>query len=275
MRSRGPYIALATAIALGLLTTFLAYRWMQGQALAKPAPQAETLLVASVVVAALELPPGSVIQKESLKMMSWPKNSMPEAVITDPGFLLGRVIIAPMLPGEPFTESKLAAKGVEGGLTAIIEPGKRAMSVRVDEIIGVAGFVAPGTFVDVLVVLESKNKGVDATIKTLLQNIKVLASGQKIMQEKDKPSLVNVMTLEVTVDEAQKLALAASRGRLQLALRNQTDNKEIKTPHIHTHQLLGGPPKMVKKGNTTVPERVTVEVIRGDERSNHRVSNLK
>ncbi|HEY5648222.1 MAG TPA: Flp pilus assembly protein CpaB [Nitrospiria bacterium] len=275
MRSRGPYIALAAAIALGLLTTFLAYRWMQSQAYAKPAPQTEKIAVAPVVVSALELPPGSILQKESLKTVNWPKTSIPDTAIGNPDYLVGRVIVAPMLTGEPFTENKLAAKGVEGGLTAIIAPGKRAMSVRVDEVIGVAGFVAPGTFVDVMVVLEGKTKGVDATIKTLLQNIKVLASGQKVVQEKDKPSLVNVMTLEVSVEEAQKLALGATRGKLQLALRTQTDDKEVKTPHIHTHQLLGGPPKMVKRGKKKVPEKVTVEIIRGDERSRHSVSNLK
>ena len=150
------------------------------------------------------------------------------------------------------------------------------MSVRVDEVIGVAGFVAPGTYVDVMVTLDDRqNKNKGATVKTILQNIKVLASGQRVEQAKDKPTLVNVMTLEVTVKEAQKLALAANHGRIQLALRNNSDDKKAEMAHIHTQQLLYGPPKMIKKGNKRVPERITVEIIRGDKRSKQRVSNLK
>jgi pilus assembly protein CpaB len=147
------------------------------------------------------------------------------------------------------------------------------MSVKVDEIIGVAGFVAPGTYVDILVTVEEKeNRKLDATAKTILQNVKVLTSGQKVVQEKDKPVLVNVVTVEVTPEEAEKLALAANRGKIQLSLRNQTDDKEITTRGINTPQLTSSPrPIRPASPTSQAPiyerERVIVEVIRGDKRT--------
>ena len=123
MRTRWPYIALSAAIFLGLITTFLAYRWMDSQAQAKLSPQQESFVVQPVVVAALDLSPGSVIRRNSVKVVKWPKNTGLESLISDPEYLVDRVIIAPMLSGEPFTENKLAPEGAEGGLTAMITPG--------------------------------------------------------------------------------------------------------------------------------------------------------
>jgi pilus assembly protein CpaB len=266
------------AIGLGVATTFLAYQWMARQAEARP--KGEGILLKPIVVAAVDLAPGSKLDQDSLKVMKWPWESVPSGAIPEPHPLIDRVVLAPIAAGEPIFESKLAAEGMEGGLTAIISPGKRAMSVKVDEIIGVAGFVAPGTRVDVLVTLEEKeNRKLDATSQTILQNIKVLTSGQKISKEKDKPELVNVVTLEVSLEEAEKLALAANRGRIQLALRNQTDEEDIATQGISTPQLVNRPkpeipvarPIIVRKGPVVEKEKeresIIVEVIRGDKRT--------
>jgi pilus assembly protein CpaB len=275
MRGRWPYLMLLVAIGLGLATTYLAYRWMERQTEARP-KGGEGLLLKSVVVAGVDMAPGTKLSVGSLKVIKWPWDSVPKTAANEPSQLVDRVVLVPIAAGEPVLESKLAAQGMEGGLTAIISAGKRALSVKVDEIIGVAGFVMPGTRVDVLVTLEDKqNRKVDATAQTILQNIKVLTSGQKVMQEKEKPVLVNVVTLEVTLEEAEKLALAANRGRIQLALRNQTDEEEIITRGINTPQLIARPkpvkaaaPKAVRKAPAVDKrDQVIIEVIRGDKRT--------
>jgi len=271
MGRKWPYLMLLLAIGLGLATTYLVYRWMGQQA--EASPKGEGLLLKSVVVAAVDLAPGTKLNMESLKVIKWPWDSVPKTAASDPNQLVNRVVLVPIAAGEPVLEPKLAAQGMEGGLTAIIRPGKRAMSVRVDEMIGVAGFVAPGTYVDVLVTVEEKeNRKLDATAKTILQNVKVLTSGQKVVQEKDKPVLVNVVTVEVTPEEAEKLALAANRGKIQLSLRNQTDKEAITTRGISTPQLTALP-RPIRPASPTIkapiyePEKVIVEVIRGDKRT--------
>lgn len=275
MRGRWPYLMLVVAIGLALATTYLTYRWMERQAEARP--KGDGLLLKSVVVAAVDLAPGTKLSAGSLKVIKWPWDSVPKTAANNPSRLIDRVVLMPITAGEPVLESKLAAQGMEGGLTAIITEGKRALSVKVDEIIGVAGFVTPGTHVDVLVTLEDKgNRKLDATAQTILQNIKVLTSGQKVMQENEKPVLVNVVTLEVTPEEAEKLALAANRGRIQLALRSQTDEKEVTTRGINTPMLIDRPrpvkPRVIyktPKRRPIVKERddVVIEVIRGDKRT--------
>ncbi len=241
MKVKWPYLMLAVAIGLGLATTLLISRWMERQAELQTGPREEQLVVRPIVVAALDLVPGAKLREESLRVMKWPADSLPPGSQSDPSKLVNRVALQPIVSGEPIMEAKLAPEGTEGGLTAIIAPGKRAMSVKVDEIIGVAGFVMPGSYVDVLVVLEdskTRHKGLDAAAQTILQNVKVLTSGQKIINEKKEPVLVNVVTVEVTPEEAEKLALASNRGRLQLALRNQFDREESQTYAIHTPQLI-------------------------------------
>lgn len=278
MRGRGPMLMLFMAIGLAFATTYLVYRWMSQQA---GMPQRATVLTQQVVVAALDLAPGTPLRSEFFKVIRWPQESVPKAAFTEPNVLVDRVTLSPILAGEPILASKLAGQGMEGGLSAIIQPGKRAVSVKVDEIIGVAGFVVPGTHVDVLVTVEEKeNRKLDATVLTILQNIKVLTSGQKVMQEKDKPIVVNVVTLEVSPEEAERLALASNRGRIQLSLRNQIDEVEAETAGINTLQLIRGrdeEPTIVRPRvarivkPVPVQEPETVEIIRGDSRSKQKV----
>jgi len=270
MRGKWPYIMLFLAIVLGMTTTYLVYRWMEGQVEAMP--KGPGLILKPVVVAALDLAPSTKLRLESLKVINWPWNSVPKTAASDPKELVDRVVLVPVAAGEPILQSKLAAQGIEGGMTAIISPGKRALSVKVDEIIGVAGFVLPGASVDVIVTIDDKqNRIFDAAAKTVLQNIKVLAVGQKVMQEKDEPVLVNVVTLEVTLEEAEKLALSINRGRLQLALRNQSDDRETPTGGIHISRLINttSPVKVVTNSEKrdSKEKNVIVEVIRGDKRS--------
>jgi pilus assembly protein CpaB len=270
MKLKWPHIMLVTAIGLGLVTTYLVNRWMEKQSGARSTTSQEHVLVKPVVVAALDLVPGTKIRPETLNVINWPAQSMPAGAISDPNTLSDRVVLLRMVSGEPVMESKLAPPGSGGGLTTIITPGKRAMSVRVDEIIGVAGFVVPGSYVDVLVTIDDKNHPkLGSAAQTILQHIKVLTSGQKIVNEKNQPVLVNVVTLELTPEETEKLALASNRGRLQLALRNEWDDKETKTFAIHVPQLITSPPQLFTvKSPKQAPRRpFTVEVIRGNKRT--------
>jgi pilus assembly protein CpaB len=271
MKGKWPRMILLVAAVLGLATTYLIYHWMERQTDANAAPRQENILVKPVVVATVDLPPGSKLRPEHLKVIQWPAESLPVGVMSASDLLTDRVVFLPIVAGEPMMESKLAPKGTSGGLTAIITTGKRAMSVKVDEIIGVAGFVMPGSFVDVLVTLEDRvNQKLDAAAQTILQNVRVLTSGQKIVNEKNQPVLVNVVTLEVTPEEAEKLALAANRGRLQLALRNQVDREETQTFAIHTPQLIReqSRPHHLAESPPPPARPLVVEVIRGNKRTN-------
>ena len=261
--TKWPQIIFTLAIVLGVGTTWLVYHWLEQQTSAR-APKAE-LSTQEVVVAAVDLAPGTQIRPESLKMTKWPVESLPPGAFTVAETAKDRVVLQPIMAGEPVMESKLAAVGTNGGLTAIISPGKRAMSVRVDEIIGVAGFVVPGTRVDVLATIDEEHQN-GAAAQAILQNIKVLTSGQKIINEKNEPASVNVVTLEVTPQEAERLALASNRGRIQLALRNQIDTDQPQTYAVRTPELLTLQAHAAKP-SAPAPKQFVVEVIRGNKRS--------
>ena len=275
MKGKWPYMMLLLAIGMGLGTTYLIYQWMGQQAEAKP--KASGLLVKPVVVAAQDLAPGTTLNQDMLKVIKWPWDNVPEGAIGKPEELMGRVVLVQTYAGETLMESKLAAEGMTGGMTAIISPGKRALSVRVNEIIGVAGFVTPGTHVDVLLTIDDdkvRRGKVDAITKTILQNVKVLASGQTVMQVNDEPVLVNVVTLELTLEDSEKLTLAVNRGQLQLALRHQTDDEEVKTAGINTPQLIPAPRRVRKRvASAPAPEPVIVEVIRGNKRTQQKMKD--
>jgi pilus assembly protein CpaB len=164
-----------------------------------------------------------------------------------------------MLANEPFLESKLAPKGAGGGLSVTIAEGMRAISVRVDEVVGVAGFVLPGTRVDVLLTIDRSGKGAgDPMTHALLQNIQTLAAGQEVQQDKDgKPKSVPVITLLVTPDQAETLTLAANSGRIQLSLRNTLDTMPTTTSGARLSGLFGEPAKPV----SFAPRRVEVHAV--------------
>ena len=233
-------VMLLLAIGTGLATTYLAYRWMNKR-IASASTNKGGFLTRAIAIAASDLEPGAKLHPESFKVVQWPMESVPKMAAVNPDQLNNRVVVTQIMAGEPILQSKLAAEGTEGGLAAIITQGRRAMSVKIDEVTGVAGFVLPGSRVDVLVSVEDKeNRKLDTTAQIILQNLRVLTSGQKLVRDKDqdKPILVNVVTLEVTPDEAEKLTLAAHRGRLQLALRRYADSDEVNTSGISLPRLI-------------------------------------
>ena len=262
-------IILALLIATG--GSIFLYKWLQS----KTADQALTKVegdTASIVVAAADIPWGTKLTKEMLKEASFLKESLPDGCQSDPKSLEGRVLIVPLKEKEPVLEYKLAPKDVTvGGVAAILQPGKRAIAVKGDKVIGISGFIQPGNRVDVLVTMKDPRTKKDTT-KLVLENILVLATGSEIQEKKDgKPSSVDVYTMEVDIEQSEKLALAAAKGKLQFVLRNLMDTESVRTKGATIPSTLASlrgkeaKPSTSTKKTKWVPRYVTIEVIKGDK----------
>jgi pilus assembly protein CpaB len=237
-----------------------------------------------VVVAASDLDIGTELSRGDVRVIEWPANAVPADAIGDPKDVIGRGIVLPVIQNEPILPMKLSSKEAGAGLPPAIPPGLRALSVRVNEVIGVAGYVLPGTRVDVLCTISPTGKQDDMTSKVVLTNVQVLAAGTKIERDTDKgkPVAVSVVTLLVAPEESERLTLAATEGKIQLALRNPLDKTMPMTRGIRPAPLLGfGAPtrtavQRTRPGavspNTPIitqvePPPPTVEIIRGDKRA--------
>lgn len=210
---------IAVAIAMGAAAVIFASRYMSAQT-ARNADK--------IVVAANDIDLGARIGPEMLKLVDWPAGSVPAGAFRDPKQLDTRVARTSLQKGEPVLEGKLAPVGTKGGLSAVVAAGKRAMTVRVNDVIGVAGFALPGNYVDILVSTQEDKSGNaggrDQSIsKIVLERILVLAVAQEAGRDETKPKVVNAVTLEVTPEQAEKLDLARNVGTLSLVLRNQVD----------------------------------------------------
>jgi pilus assembly protein CpaB len=201
-----------------------------------------------------------------MRVADWPSASVPAGALADDAKLVDRVTRTSVQKGEPILESKLAPEGAKAGLSAVVMQGKRAMTVRVNDVIGVAGFALPGNFVDIMVNTQEEGKGANrdandtSVSKIVLEHILVLAVAQEAGRDESKPKVVNAVTLEVTPAEAEKLDLARSVGTLSLVLRNQIDPKLAQSTGATKATLLGtvrqAPP--VPK-TTLVPTVATVQ----------------
>ncbi|HAT29345.1 MAG TPA: Flp pilus assembly protein CpaB, partial [Janthinobacterium sp.] len=217
MKNRRAIAVMALAMLLGLAAVALASRWLLRQ----------TPTVSSrIVVAAADVNLGQRLTPEMLKLLDWPADNLPKGAMPDPLKLSGRVLKTSILRGEPLTEAKLAPAGTLGGLSALITEGRRAITVRVNDVIGVAGFALPGNYVDIIVNTQREGDGTPqaqarAISKIVLERILVLAVAQEVGRDETKPRVVNAVTLEVTPEQAENLDLARSVGTLSLVLRNQ------------------------------------------------------
>ncbi len=240
MRNKRLILALSGAVVCGLLAVMLVTRYVASvRAYAKE--------LNNVVVAKMEIPLGAKITVEQLALAPMPNASAPEGAFLKLEEVVGRVALTPIGVREPITKLKLAPEGVGAGLSAVIPEGYRAMTVKVDDIVGVSGFVMPGSYVDVVAVIvpvTASNSTQGPISKIVLQNIKVLASGPKIdsPQDQRQPSEVKAVTLQVTPGEAEKLVLAANEGKLQLVMRNYTDQEDSETTGANKASLLSGEP---------------------------------
>jgi pilus assembly protein CpaB len=195
-----------------------------------------------VVVAAVDIELGSRVNAQMLSTVDWPSGSVPSGSFSDIKALDDRVVKVGVLRGEALMEGKLAPVGTQGGLSAVIASGKRAMTVRVNDVVGVAGFALPGNYVDVMVnAQQDKGRGEDALqiSKTVLEKVLVLAVAQEANRDDTKPKVVSAVTLELSLEDSEKLDLARSVGTLSLVLRNQMDKTTVATGGITKGQLFG------------------------------------
>ena len=246
MKNKRAFVMLAVAILFGVAAVALAWTWLQAQAKANSN---------RVVVATTDVGRGQRLSTEMLKLADRPAKDMPKGTFTDATLLSDRVLKVSLAPGEIVTEAKLAPHGTMGGMSALISEGKRAITVRVNDVIGVAGFALPGNYVDVIVstqleILSGDRGGQPKNIaKIVLERILVLAVAQEVSRDDTKPRVVNAVTLEVTPAQAENLDLARSVGTLSLALRNQVDPLDAKTDGATKRTLLNEteelPPKPV------------------------------
>lgn len=257
------------ATASGLLAGYVALVYVSEE----PAPLQAAVPSRTVVVAARDLPAGVILRREDVEAVSWPGSVVPEGFATQAGEVVGRGLITEVRKNEPLLDSKLAHKEAGGGLSITIPEGMRAVSVEVDEVVGVAGFVLPGTRVDVLVTVMPGNDRRQTTTRIILQNVRALAADQRYQQDIDgEPQYVTVVTLLVTPQQAEELTLAATEGRIQLALRNTLDGEEVQTQGRRITSLLaaaGASPAPAASSGTAVPadpERV-IESYEGGRRT--------
>jgi len=272
MKGSRAVIVLFLALVCGLAAMLLGAQWMTSRA--DPGAGTKTL-----VVAGRDIGMGTVIEANMLERVGWSAEMMPAGAFVNPAALEGRVIKTALLRGEPILESRLAPIGTLGGLSAVIAEGKRAITVKVNEVVGVAGFALPGNYVDVMV--NAKDNDRNPVSKIVLERILVLAVAQDASQDETKPKVVSAVTLEVLPEQAETLDLARSIGSLSLVLRNQVDQQPTGTAGVRTNDLLqleappapppaAAPPaprpRVVRRAPPPDP-RAKVEVIRGMQRS--------
>ena len=234
-------IVMTVAVLTAALASFGVYVAIQRM----PVRQVQVGTV-KVVVAAEPLSVGNPVRREQLKVVDWPEKSQVDGAFADLNDVIDRGVIETVGTNEPVTTRKVASKEAGAGLSPIIPQGMRAMSVRVNDVVGVAGYVLPGSRIDLLVTVQDDNSsggGKEPMARTVLSNLLVLTSGTRIDVEKakdGKPQPTNVVTLAVLPEDAEKIALAQSEGKLSLALRNPLDMEDTKTSGIRLAALMRG-----------------------------------
>lgn len=267
-------VGLGVALVVALLLSSYVYREFQRASSVKAAVPMQR-----IVVAAEPLPLGTMLDSSKLRMISWPAAQPVAGMCTRIEDCTNRALITPVAENEPILESKLAPTGAGAGLAATIPTGMRAMSVAVNDVVGVAGFVTPGTMVDVLVTGAIAGQGGGQNItRTILENVRVLAAGQQVQQDRDgKPEKVPVITLLVTPEEAGKLAMASTQGKIQLALRNRTDNDAaVPAPVLQSAVFASDAPLAPPRHSApkaAPPPPYTVEVLTGSKRETKSFAN--
>jgi pilus assembly protein CpaB len=260
LSNRRALAVLAAALFMGVIAVVLAIRWTNHKILESVSP---------VAVASRDIDAGERLGRDNLRMVSWPLTSLVKGSAISVEALDGRVTSQAITAGEPILEQRLTASGVRPGLSAIISPGRRAMTVKVNEVIGVAGFALPGSYVDILVTLN--HNGEPPISRIVLERIPVLAVAQEhTVKDESKPKVVSAVTLEVTPEQAERLDLARSVGSLSMALRNQTDKEPVLSRGALIADILrspvSGPGQRIPSPR---PETSAgrIEIIRGVQRS--------
>ncbi len=270
---------LVLAAGVGVIASFAVSRYLENQARTLEQRKAPSADLITMVVAATEIPLATSIERQHLKVVHVPPEASPRSAFPSVEDVIGRVTQMNILEEEPILEGKLVSTGFGGGLQSVIPEGKRAITVRANDVIGVAGFLSPGDYVDVIATMMERSQGSLIT-KTVLQKIKVLSVGQQMEPSSDgKSRAVSTVTLLVTPDEAERLVAATSQGQIQLVMRSAVDFSEKSTAGSSSEELLGksGAPKPAaapseakpeppKKIAPKAPPGTTIEIFRGTEK---------
>ena len=259
MKNTRAVAMLIVSIVLGLAVSALAVGWVS---------QKGAIASNKVVVAVMDIELGSRLNPQMLTTVDWPSGSLPQGAFADAKELQDRVVKTSIQRGEAILNAKLAPVGTQGGLSAVITEGKRAMTVRVNDVVGVAGFALPGNYVDVMVNAQKDKEGAKGNeeqqqiSKTVLERVLVLAVAQEAGRDDTKPKVVNAVTLELTLEDAEKLDLARNVGTLSLVLRNQVDKRPVMTAGITKKELFGEKEEPVAKVEKVAAAKRVVKVVR-------------
>ena len=257
MRKFAIFVVIILAIAFAAIASGLAYLYLQTEA------EQRGLEVEPVVVAVKDLTFGETLESDDMKTAMFPKGSIPKGSYASEDSLLGQVTKVFLMENEPILDSKLSSKG--GGLSLLIDISKRASSIEVDKVSGVSGFILPGDRVDVILTVKRPGATSDAIAKTILQNVEVLAAGEKTEEKGNKVITVQSVTLLVDPEGAQDLALASSEGKLHLALRNPTDDEVVAVDPVSKTGILKGTQKREPKPKVVYRDRIK-EVVKEPEK---------
>jgi pilus assembly protein CpaB len=277
-------VMLVLAIISGAIAVFLANVWLNNQnqqvPVAASTPPAE---ISTIVVAATDLGYGVPLQQETLREMPWPKGSVPDGAFARISDVLAggrRVVLSPISPNEPILKWKISGPGARASLSAVVTEGMRAVAIRVNDVVGVGGFVLPGDRVDLLYT-RNQNRDEGASTDILIQNVRVLAIDQEADQKKDQPQVAKVVTVEVSALDAQKIALAQTTGSLSLILRAAGSLDRAVAQRVIEEELVSLPPVAANLTKTVEVEpaafvaeassSATVGVTRGTKREVYEV----
>jgi pilus assembly protein CpaB len=236
-------IMLLVAVVLGVVAVVLVNTLLTERVAERP--KTEAVAISPLVVAAVDMPVGTRVEKGMLKQVDWPEESKPEGGFEDPSAVVGEkpeeapVVLRDMRVGEPVLSYKLSPYGARGGLTVRVPEGWRAMSMDTNEVRGVAGFVLPGDHVDLLHTSTEYRKDDQPATRLLLQNVKVLAVDQASSEKADEPVVVNAVTVLVTPEQGEKITLARRVGEVSLMLRNEADQGISADRLVSIHDLRG------------------------------------
>ena len=277
-------VPIVLALVVAVVASVLIYKWMKKQTAPKEVAKIEEVKLKEAAIAEVDLPVGTQLKIEMVKSVSFLETSLPPGYFSDPNELVGRVVISPLKRQELVLESRLAPSDVtRGGMAAILKPGKRAVSIAGNKVLGVSGLVNPGDRVDILLTTSDKKTNTKFN-KTVFENVLVLAAGGQLARNPEGgPSPVDNYTLEVTPEQGEKLLLAASEGTIQFALRSVLDRDTVLTTGATHPEVVASyrpvnpserikPKTVLKEGRSTGMQRAsarkgfTLEVIKGLDR---------
>lgn len=252
---------LAVALAVGLVTSYLVYTSVKAGA----DPHRDT---AEVAVAAVNIAIGEALTPQHLRVVRWPKASLPPTTVASVKTIEGRLAKSSFFPGEPILESKLAPAGQGGLMPMMVPAGKRAVTIKVDEAAQKSGFLLPNSRVDVLVTMSRDGVGGGKESRVVLQDVTVLAADQTVETKDNRPVTMTTVTLALTPAEAERLALAQNEGKVNMAIRSMGDTSVVTTAGVTTNQLLGSPaPAPAKTANAGTKPTPVRKITAGAKRA--------